>query len=139
MIAVFADEFPALSETFVLNQVTGLIDLGHEVVVVAERRRADVLVHPEVAAYRLDERTVYLDMPRSLPLRLGKAAAIAMRLLTRDPKSPRRCLDFRRFGRLAASMRLLLPRDRLAAQAPIQRIPARFGHDVSLGAPIPPA
>src|SRR3546814_16981564 len=105
MIAVFADEFPALSETFVLNQVTGLIDLGHEVVAVAERRRADVLVHPEVAAYRLDERTVYLDMPRSLPLHLVTAAAIRIRLITHAPKSPRRDLDFRWLGRPAPSRR----------------------------------
>src|SRR3546814_17276464 len=66
-------------------------------------------------------------MPRSLPLHLGKAAAIAMRLITRDPKSLRRCLDFRRFGRLAASMRLLFWCDRLAEQGPFDAIHAHFG------------
>ncbi len=34
-IAMFVNEFPALSETFVLNQITGLLDLGHDVTIFA--------------------------------------------------------------------------------------------------------
>ncbi|MEN9519388.1 MAG: hypothetical protein RLZZ381_1976, partial [Cyanobacteriota bacterium] len=30
-IAFLVDQFPSLSETFILNQITGLIDRGHEI------------------------------------------------------------------------------------------------------------
>ena len=32
-IAFFLDTFPILSETFIRNQITGLIDLGHHVTI----------------------------------------------------------------------------------------------------------
>src|SRR5690349_20779021 len=37
-IAVFPGAFPALSETFIVRQITGLIDLGHRIDIYAERR-----------------------------------------------------------------------------------------------------
>jgi hypothetical protein len=36
-------EFPKLSETFILNQITGLIDRGHEVHIYATRKAAGAL------------------------------------------------------------------------------------------------
>lgn len=36
-IAFLASAFPAVSETFVLNQIVGLIDLGHDVHVFADK------------------------------------------------------------------------------------------------------
>lgn len=57
-IAVFVEKFPVLSETFVLNQITGLIDRGHDVHVYSWRP-ADTVAHGEVAEYRLLERTHY--------------------------------------------------------------------------------
>ncbi len=30
-IAIFVGSFPLISETFILRQITGLIDLGHDV------------------------------------------------------------------------------------------------------------
>ena len=58
-IAFLLDSFPALSETFVLNQITGLLDLGHEVDIYATWAGPDRRVHPEVGAYRLLERVAY--------------------------------------------------------------------------------
>jgi colanic acid/amylovoran biosynthesis glycosyltransferase len=53
-----------VSETFIVRQITGLIDLGHDVRIFADTR-ADP-VHPEVAQYRLIERTTYMDFPPEL-------------------------------------------------------------------------
>jgi colanic acid/amylovoran biosynthesis glycosyltransferase len=59
-IAFVVQEFPALSETFILNQISGLIDLGHEVDIYAvEPRRQDSKVHPDVEKYGLRSRTYY--------------------------------------------------------------------------------
>jgi len=66
-IAFFVDAFPVLSETFILNQITGLVDRGHEVDIYARGRGAQNIVHPEVAKYRLGERVFYLsDIPKSV-------------------------------------------------------------------------
>jgi colanic acid/amylovoran biosynthesis glycosyltransferase len=35
-VAVLVTEFPSVSETFILNQITGLIDRGHEVGIFAD-------------------------------------------------------------------------------------------------------
>lgn len=59
-IAFVVQEFPALSETFILNQILGLIDLGHEVDIYAiQPRSQDSKVHPDVEKYRLRSRTYY--------------------------------------------------------------------------------
>jgi colanic acid/amylovoran biosynthesis glycosyltransferase len=61
-IAFFVHRFPVVSETFVLRQITGLIDLGHEVDIYSERSpEGGEPMHPEVAKYKLHERTTYLD------------------------------------------------------------------------------
>ena len=47
-IAVLASEFPVLSETPFLNQITGLVRRGHEVALFAERPQPGVVFHPDV-------------------------------------------------------------------------------------------
>jgi colanic acid/amylovoran biosynthesis glycosyltransferase len=72
-IAFLLQSFPAVSETFILSQVTGLIDLGHDVHVFAERRpphnEADEPIHPDFQNYNLASRTTYLDS--EMPLASG--------------------------------------------------------------------
>ncbi|MFO7166545.1 MAG: colanic acid biosynthesis glycosyltransferase WcaL, partial [Chloroflexota bacterium] len=58
-IAMIVNQFPALSETFVLSQITGLIDRGHSVDIFASQPRAEGTVHQDVLDYGLLERTTY--------------------------------------------------------------------------------
>ena len=60
VLCVVAD-FPALSETFVLDQITGLIDRGFTVSILAARARDEAESHPDIAAYRLLDRVRYAD------------------------------------------------------------------------------
>lgn len=53
------ESFPKLSETFILNQVTGLLDLGHEVDIFPSKCFLEENMHPEVSIYRLLSRTYY--------------------------------------------------------------------------------
>ena len=63
-VALIAEHFPAVSETFILRQITGLIELGHEVDIYAERRPENPgTVHPEVEKFGLLSRTTYMDIP----------------------------------------------------------------------------
>jgi len=70
-IAFIVDLFPALSETFILNQITGLIDRGHEVDIYAWYPGNTTKIHPEVLKYRLQERTYYdVSVPHNIFKRL---------------------------------------------------------------------
>src|SRR5205809_235412 len=63
-IAMFVGSFPVVSETFILKQITGLMDLGHEVDIYADTRaEPEALTQSEVAKYRLLERTTFMEMP----------------------------------------------------------------------------
>jgi colanic acid/amylovoran biosynthesis glycosyltransferase len=62
-IAMFVGQFPVVSETFILRQITGLLDLGHEVDIYADTRGDTTATHAEVEKYRLLERTTFMGMP----------------------------------------------------------------------------
>lgn len=126
-IAIFAREFPAPSETFVLDQVTGLLDLGHEVTVFADRPSEDSPFQPEVTRHRLDEQTRYLRMPRGRTPRLLLAPRVFLRILVRRPDVALRCLNVWRYGREALSLRLLYWSDMLYEEKSFDIIHCHFG------------
>ena len=68
-IAVLVNLFPSLSETFILNQITGLLDRGHTVDIYANRVGETEQVHADVTSYRLSERTRYMREVPGSPLR----------------------------------------------------------------------
>jgi colanic acid/amylovoran biosynthesis glycosyltransferase len=96
-VAIFTDVFPRISNTFILNQVTGLIDRGHHVDIFATSRGDFEATHQQVEQYRLADRMRHITIPRNRVRR----ATLAAFLLTR-PYSWRRpavdALDFRRHG-----------------------------------------
>ncbi len=59
-ITYIVSSFPKLSETFVLNQITGLIDRGHEVEIIAFGRQREDSVHEDVHRYNLLAKTHYV-------------------------------------------------------------------------------
>jgi colanic acid/amylovoran biosynthesis glycosyltransferase len=66
-IAVFVSRFPSVSQTFVLNQLVGLIDAGHEVDIYSGIPDAGALKrqHEDVARYGLLDRVSYWPERRS--------------------------------------------------------------------------
>jgi len=58
-LAFYVSQFPVLSETFVLGQITGMIDRGHDVTIFAKRPEPGGKIHPDVSRYGLLERTRY--------------------------------------------------------------------------------
>jgi colanic acid/amylovoran biosynthesis glycosyltransferase len=122
-IAVMAHEFPALSETFVLNHVTGLLDLGHDVTVLATGPRAGELTQPDFTRYGLDACVVYRRMPKNQLLRAALAPLLVLR--RRGGEGP--VLDMRRYGREARSLSLLYWADRLRRLPPFDVVHCHFG------------
>ncbi|MEO5742091.1 MAG: glycosyltransferase [Vicinamibacterales bacterium] len=99
-IAFLLGQFPALSETFVLNQITSLLERGHSVSIFAERRSSESTEHPDVARFNLRDCTRYESMPGVI------ARALALPgIIGRDTGSVR-SLNVVTFGRHAASLRL---------------------------------
>jgi colanic acid/amylovoran biosynthesis glycosyltransferase len=65
-IAFFVEIFPSLSETFILNQITGLIDRGHIVDIYAFEQNKARKLHPDIHAYSLLKKTRFFDnIPRT--------------------------------------------------------------------------
>jgi colanic acid/amylovoran biosynthesis glycosyltransferase len=58
------EEFPKFIQPFVLNQITGLIDQGHnDIWILADRPRYADTLHPDVLKYNLLEKTSYKTLP----------------------------------------------------------------------------
>jgi len=108
-IAFFVHSFPLVSETFILNQITGLIDRGHDVDIYAERPINFEIIHDDVKRYRLMERTCYFhDMPPNYFLRILKAFALIIKhRLWLRPRVLLLALNILKYGREAMSLRLL--------------------------------
>lgn len=80
--------FPVVSETFILYQITGLLDLGHDVKIISLGRPKEQPVHHAVQEYQLLERTTYLQYPASKLHRAVQGACSLFRLLARyGPKA----------------------------------------------------
>ena len=85
-IAIVVGMFPKISETFIVSQITGLIDRGHEVTIIA-KERAELECQADVIQYGLIDRTLY---PEPLPAhklhRLAKFACDWLKLFASDPR-----------------------------------------------------
>ncbi len=71
-IAFFVSEFPTLSETFILNQIVGLIDQGFEIEIYPSKKERTKLVHPLVKKYKLLNKTHCLNVPENRLFRWPK-------------------------------------------------------------------
>ena len=60
-IAFVVGAFPVISETFILNQITGLIDRGHVVDIFTRSIRHLETPHPQISRYRLLDYTKVVD------------------------------------------------------------------------------
>jgi len=131
-IAFIVNEFPSVSETFVLNQITGLLDRGHSVDVFTRALgRLDVL-HPDIERYRLMDRTTHLACPASRAVRAICGLRLALLQVGRDARAALGTLNVFRYGRGALSLSLLFE------TAPFFRsydiVHSHFGHNGRFGA-----
>ena len=78
-IAFLLNVFPKTSETFILNQIVGLIERGHTVDIFARYSSSDDPVHSDVRKYKLIERTQYVASARGRNQRLLAGAKIILR------------------------------------------------------------
>ncbi len=107
-LAFFVGEFPKISETFIVNQIVGMIDRGHEVTVYGEPASTTALLHPIVRQYqnrwKIRSRPA---IPESRAIRSLGAVGLAVCHGWRNPGLLARSLRFRKYGRCSASLKLL--------------------------------
>lgn len=137
-IAFIVNKFPALSETFILNQVTGLIDRGHTVDVFADSPRSEEKVHEDIARYNLRERTFYYNRYRNTPAnkreRLVGATQAAARHIRQRPGAVMQSLNVIRYGKEAASLRMLYHITPFLERGSYDIVHCHFGTSGILGA-----
>lgn len=78
-ILFIIDQFPKLSETFIINHITCLIDSGYDVRIVARKTKAEEKVHPMVKQYNLLKKTSYFDLPKNYIIRLMSAMKVIIK------------------------------------------------------------
>ncbi|HLJ30900.1 MAG TPA: glycosyltransferase [Candidatus Babeliales bacterium] len=66
-ILFIVGHFPTPSQVFILNIMTGLIDLGHKVSICALHKDTSLPIHPNVEKYKLMDRVKYTTLSSKLP------------------------------------------------------------------------
>ncbi|MGL4622330.1 glycosyltransferase [Chroococcidiopsis sp.] len=106
-VAFIVNHFPLLSETFILNQITGLLERGHQVDIYTCTPGDLNKVHPDVEKYCLLERTYYLpEIPQNFLRRSLKAIGLLSINFTKAPAKLLRSLNGFKYGKSATSLRL---------------------------------
>jgi colanic acid/amylovoran biosynthesis glycosyltransferase len=62
-IAFIVSQFPVISESFIVQQITGLLEMGHNVQIVSFRHSQQKQVQKEVQKYNLVSKTTYICIP----------------------------------------------------------------------------
>lgn len=106
-IAFIVGFFPALSATFIQDQATGLIELGHDVQIFAGKNPNEEKVHPDFLKYRLNERVRYFAIPKNKIVRFLKAAFLFLVNFHKSPRKLLKSLDVFKFGKPALSLNLI--------------------------------
>ncbi len=108
-IAFIVNQFPSLSETFILNQITGLVDRGHEVDIYPIHPSETAKVHPDVTNYSLLDHTFYYGsaLPANRFVRLLKGLGLLFSNFYQAPETLLRSLNIFEHGKKAASLSLL--------------------------------
>jgi colanic acid/amylovoran biosynthesis glycosyltransferase len=60
-IAFIVPRFPVISETFILNQITGLMDLDLDVRIFANKKSKINIMHEDIVKYQLMDRVKYIN------------------------------------------------------------------------------
>ncbi|MGB8704232.1 MAG: glycosyltransferase [Gillisia sp.] len=60
-IAIVVENFPSVSETFIVNQIADLIDRGHNVQIFSFHQGDTEILHQKIIDYRLLEKTTYYE------------------------------------------------------------------------------
>jgi len=106
-IAFMLNRFPSISETFILNQIIGLIDRSQEVMIYANSKENGIYDGGLVEQYDLLSITKYTPaMPYNKITRIGKALLLFPKHFCKKPMSLLGTLNFFKYGKDALNLSL---------------------------------
>lgn len=106
-IAFIVEKFPVVSETFIIDQVVGLLKRGIEVEIFSIQKGDFKNISDSFNQYNLGKHVHYLGVPKNKFFRYVKVVPIFIHVLFFQPKLIFRVLDIKKYGRDATSLRLL--------------------------------
>src|SRR6185503_9395792 len=97
-IAFIVSQFPTLSETFILNQITGLLERGHQVDIYAIEAQNVSKVHADIEKHKLLDRTYYFPrIPRQKLARALKGVEFVAKYFHKAPVTVLKSLNIFRY------------------------------------------
>lgn len=126
---VVGSVFPAISETFIIDQIIGLIARGHEVDIYAEKPSLSTKIHPDIEKFHLLDRTYYHQVPTNFLSRLVKSFQLILAGLYKNPAVTLKSCNPFKYGRQAVSLRLFYQVSPHINQQPYDIIHCHFGYN----------
>jgi colanic acid/amylovoran biosynthesis glycosyltransferase len=106
-VAFFVNEFPEVSDTFILNQIVGSLQRGCEVCIYAQQRMTQRAQHADVERYQLLDHTKFFPTPVRWSARLKSGAKRLARWGWSNPRITMDSINVLRGGRSVLNLRLL--------------------------------
>jgi colanic acid/amylovoran biosynthesis glycosyltransferase len=126
-IAFLVDEFPSVSQTFVLNQIVGLKNFVHDVHIFASKSGRGVKTHDSYEKYDVLNRTYYYRIPKNKIVRIVRAIFLIMKYAPNNYGVIVRSLNVFKYGKQAWSLTLLFMSIPLLEKEPFDIIHCQFG------------
>ena len=127
-IAFLVDTFPVISETFIVNQIVGLINRGHDIHIYAKNPSNMSKFHTDIAKYNLlDKTSIFEQVPRNYLWRFLKGLKLFLINFHKAPLAFLYSFNFVRYGRKALSLRLMYSIIEMLASEPYDIIHCQFG------------
>lgn len=131
-VLFIVNEFPKLSETFVLDQITNLIDNGHTVSILAKNKPSELKIHPDVKKYNLIENTIYYS-PNGKSAKIGCFISRFLINLLQMPGRTIESLNFNKYKKNAYSLNLFFCLNKFKTNSSFDVIQCHFGNNGVFG------
>ncbi|MBA7666843.1 D-inositol-3-phosphate glycosyltransferase [subsurface metagenome] len=107
-IAFIVGKFPTISETFILNQITGLLDKGHDITIFAKYFSGNSKVHGDVIKYELLNKVNYfINFPENKFRRILNGIYLFIRGIFKNPIITLNSINIFKYKQDASSLKLL--------------------------------
>ncbi|MBC1605343.1 colanic acid biosynthesis glycosyltransferase WcaL [Listeria rocourtiae] len=126
-VLFFISSFPKLSETFILSQITGLINRGVDVEILSWNEVYTSQEHGAVAEYKLRDKTTYIQIPENKIKRFLKGAGIFIKEFFKHPYLAMDTLNGKKHGQMAYSLRLLYALDYFSKRKKADAVICHYG------------
>lgn len=125
--------FPELSEQFIVNQITGLIDAGIVPNIISLNAPDLKVTNRNYSEYGLLQRTSVVNIPDSILKRYCYGALLLFKLILLSPKKAVRALNFKKYNRAVFSLKTIYVLNFLRKEK-IDILHCHFGPNGVLGA-----